>query len=75
MWENLRDFFGSSFGTKMSGIPGKNWQPPFVQMETSMGAVTLELYWYDTLIIRISTSSIIIILLKTIININISYCL
>ena len=29
----------------MSGIPSKNWQPPFVHMETSMGPLTVELYW------------------------------
>lgn len=29
----------------MSGIPSKNWQPPFVHMETSMGPLTIELYW------------------------------
>ena len=29
----------------MSGIPGRNWQPPFVHVESSMGAITVELYW------------------------------
>ncbi|KAK8751606.1 hypothetical protein OTU49_009433 [Cherax quadricarinatus] len=26
-------------------IPDKSWQPPYVVLETSMGEVTLELYW------------------------------
>ncbi|GJQ84243.1 putative PPIases [Trypoxylus dichotomus] len=28
-----------------SGIPDKMWQPPFVVLETSMGEITVELYW------------------------------
>lgn len=28
-----------------SGVPPKSWQPQNVTLETSMGAVTLELYW------------------------------
>ena len=26
-------------------IPDKNWQPPFVSLETSMGEIVIELYW------------------------------
>ena len=26
-------------------IPDKNWQPPTVSLETSMGEVVVELYW------------------------------
>jgi len=26
-------------------IPDKNWQPPFVVLETSMGEIVVELYW------------------------------
>ena len=26
-------------------IPDKSWQPPLVTLETSMGDVTIELYW------------------------------
>jgi cyclophilin family peptidyl-prolyl cis-trans isomerase len=26
-------------------IPDKQWQPPFVTLETSMGDITIELYW------------------------------
>jgi hypothetical protein len=26
-------------------IPDKNWQPPFVSLDTSMGEITVELYW------------------------------
>ncbi|XP_071544189.1 peptidyl-prolyl cis-trans isomerase-like 1 [Panulirus ornatus] len=29
-------------------IPDKSWQPPYVVLETSMGEVTLELYWKHT---------------------------
>ncbi|XP_064485410.1 peptidyl-prolyl cis-trans isomerase-like 1 [Ornithodoros turicata] len=29
----------------MAGIPDKSWQPPLVTLETTMGNVTLELYW------------------------------
>ncbi|XP_017066464.1 peptidyl-prolyl cis-trans isomerase-like 1 [Drosophila eugracilis] len=28
-----------------SGIPDKAWQPHFVTLETSMGEITVELYW------------------------------
>ncbi|XP_026477784.1 peptidyl-prolyl cis-trans isomerase-like 1 [Ctenocephalides felis] len=28
-----------------SGIPDKIWQPPIVSLETTMGEVTIELYW------------------------------
>ena len=26
-------------------IPDKNWQPPFVSLDTTMGEVVVELYW------------------------------
>ncbi|KAG8450964.1 hypothetical protein GDO86_003299 [Hymenochirus boettgeri] len=29
----------------MSGVPQDSWQPPHVILETSMGTVTVELYW------------------------------
>ncbi|XP_077496246.1 peptidyl-prolyl cis-trans isomerase-like 1 Cypl [Amblyomma americanum] len=29
----------------MAGIPDKSWQPPYVTLETTMGDITLELYW------------------------------
>lgn len=29
----------------ISGVPDKHWQPPFVVFETTMGEITLELYW------------------------------
>ncbi|NP_001180331.1 peptidylprolyl isomerase like 1 L homeolog [Xenopus laevis] len=29
----------------MSGIPHDTWQPPHVLVETSMGTITVELYW------------------------------
>ncbi|XP_014484161.1 PREDICTED: peptidyl-prolyl cis-trans isomerase-like 1 [Dinoponera quadriceps] len=29
----------------ISGIPDKHWQPPFVTFETTMGEITVELYW------------------------------
>ncbi|KAL5283872.1 PPIL1 family protein [Megaselia abdita] len=28
-----------------SGIPDKSWQPPTVTLDTSMGEITVELYW------------------------------
>ncbi|XP_045464368.1 peptidyl-prolyl cis-trans isomerase-like 1 isoform X1 [Harmonia axyridis] len=32
-------------GINQSGIPDKMWQPPFVVFETTMGEMTIELYW------------------------------
>ena len=32
------------FRVKMA-IPDKNWQPPYVSLETSMGEIVIELYW------------------------------
>ncbi|XP_013102837.1 peptidyl-prolyl cis-trans isomerase-like 1 [Stomoxys calcitrans] len=29
----------------ISGIPDKTWQPNFVTLETTMGEITVELYW------------------------------
>jgi len=29
----------------MVTLPGKNWQPPYVRMTTSMGEIAVELYW------------------------------
>ncbi|XP_072280322.1 peptidyl-prolyl cis-trans isomerase-like 1 [Pyxicephalus adspersus] len=29
----------------MAGIPGENWRPSHVCLETSMGSITVELYW------------------------------
>ncbi|XP_013780720.1 peptidyl-prolyl cis-trans isomerase-like 1 [Limulus polyphemus] len=31
----------------MAGIPDKSWQPPFVVLETTMGVMTIELYWNE----------------------------
>ncbi|XP_069489754.1 peptidyl-prolyl cis-trans isomerase-like 1 [Ambystoma mexicanum] len=34
-----------SLNSTMAGIPPDSWQPPTVQLETSMGTILLELYW------------------------------
>ena len=39
---NLKDQFLLFY---RMAIPDKNWQPPFVSLETSMGEIVIELYW------------------------------
>merc|ERR1711973_1022376 len=32
-------------GLDMVTLPGKNWQPPYVKFDTTMGELAVELYW------------------------------
>ena len=45
-WEWLRASFRKDKNRFVMSIPDKNWQPPFVSLETTMGEVVVELYWH-----------------------------